>query len=81
MDERYMKKIIITLGIAFAVTGCQKLPDPVCHGKAIVGGVVTTVPIYAVKKEGNYTKYKAGSVFNWRWVGRGAFTTMDCPKP
>ncbi|WP_240502711.1 phage exclusion lipoprotein Cor [Enterobacter roggenkampii] len=46
-----------------------------------VGGVDTGVPIYAIKKEGHYTLYRAGSVFNWRWVGSGAFTSLSsCPK-
>ncbi|MGK3295993.1 hypothetical protein ACSLNR_29650 [Escherichia coli] len=26
----------------------------------------------------NYTLYKAGSIYNWRWVGVGAFSSVRC---
>lgn len=76
-----MKRLILIMATALTLTACQKLPEPVCYGQAFVGGVETQVPIYALKKEGHYTLYRAGSVFNWRWVGSGAFTSLStCPK-
>ncbi|EEN3595160.1 hypothetical protein DAY62_23450 [Salmonella enterica subsp. enterica serovar Enteritidis] len=72
----------LLLGLSILLTGCQTLPEPVCYGKATIGGAETTIPIYAVKKEGNYTLYRAGHQYNWRWVGIGAFdkTTCDVEK-
>lgn len=78
--EYKMKKLVLLLGVTLTLSACQKLPEPVCYGKAMVGGSSTSVPIYAIKKEGKYTLYRAGSIFNWRWVGQGAFTSINCPK-
>jgi hypothetical protein len=74
-----MKKAILLAAIV--LTGCETLPEPICYGQAMIGGQETTVPIYDVKKVGNYTQYRAGAVYSWRYVGVGAFSKTDCPAP
>lgn len=75
-----MKKIIFGLSVVLSLSACTKLPPPICYGKAMVGGMETEVPIYAMKKENQRTLYRSGSVFNWQWVGQGAFTSVNCPQ-
>lgn len=61
-----MKRLFLTIAVVLSLTGCQKLPTPICYGEAIIGGQETVIPIYAVKKVNDYTLYKAGSIYNWR---------------
>ena len=67
-------------GLTLLLSGCKPLPGAVCYGKANLGGVETTIPIYAVKKEGTYTLYLAGYQYNWRWVRAGAFDKVSCTE-
>lgn len=45
-----MKRLFLTIAVVLSLTGCQKLPTPICYGEAIIGGQETVIPIYAVKK-------------------------------
>lgn len=45
-----MKRLFLTIAVVLSLTGCQKLPTPICYGEAIIGGQETVIPIYAVKR-------------------------------
>ena len=73
-------KYIPVIFCCIFLSACQKLPDPVCSGIALIGNSETSVQIYGVRTIANQTQYKAGYPFNWQWVGKNNFTRTTCEK-
>lgn len=78
-----MKKVILMVLIMFSLAGCVGVlekQNPICTGEAMVGGQISTIQIYGVRKVANQTQYKAGFPFNWQWVAENNFTSSTCDK-
>ncbi|ELY2854170.1 cor protein [Cronobacter dublinensis] len=74
-----MKKLLILFG-AFTLAACSAIEkqNPVCTATAMIGGGLSSINIYGVRKISEQTEFKAGYPFNWRWVNRSNFISSTC---
>lgn len=76
-----MNRIIGISLLSFILAGCSGIlekQEPVCQGKAFIGGQETTVQIYGVRKVAGQTQFKAGDPFGWSWVSVNNFSKNNC---
>ena len=76
-----MRKYIWVFLAPFMIAGWSSIPPrqpAVCTASAMIGGQMTTVQIYDIKKINGQTKYRAGYPFNWKYVIRNNFSRSTC---
>jgi uncharacterized protein YcfL len=76
-----MRKYGLVILATLMGAGCSSMPErqsPVCTASAMIGGQMTTVQIYDIKKINGQTKYRAGYPFNWKYISRNNFSRSTC---